>query len=165
MAVFVSNSRSIMQASWVQWRLNRPVHATRLSSFMWHMLCVRMCCVRLWNINMRYKNSLSIADSIYHKTKINPSRPSHVYSLVNHALNGSDNGLSPVRCHAIIGTNAGLLIIGASFQWNFNQHSTIFILENAFENVTAKWPSCLLVLQVLNAISDISLFTRAHVKC
>ena len=35
-----------------------------------------------------------------------------IYASVNYTINGSDNGLSPGRRHAIIWTNAGLLLIG-----------------------------------------------------
>ena len=42
---------------------------------------------------------------------LNSLRPSDTYALVNYAITGSDNGLSLVRCLAIIWTNAGLLSI------------------------------------------------------
>ena len=51
---------------------------------------------------------------------------------------GSDNGLSPDRCQAIIWTNAGILLIwtlGNKLQWNINRILYIFIRENVFENV------------------------------
>ena len=43
---------------------------------------------------------------------------------------GSDNGLSPGQRQAIIGTNAGILLIEPlenKLQWNFNRNSYIFI--------------------------------------
>ena len=48
------------------------------------------------------------------------------------AITGSDNGLLPGRCQAIIWTNAGITLIGSlsirnMLQWNFNQNSNIFI--------------------------------------
>ena len=46
---------------------------------------------------------------------------------------GSDNGLSPERRKAIIWTNAGILL-----HWNSNRNSSIFIEENAFENVVCE---------------------------
>ena len=36
----------------------------------------------------------------------------HIYVLVTYATIASDNGSSPVRCQAIIWTNAGILLIG-----------------------------------------------------
>ena len=36
----------------------------------------------------------------------------HVYASVNYAIIGSDNGLPPRRCQAIVWTNAGILLIG-----------------------------------------------------
>ena len=35
-----------------------------------------------------------------------------IYALVNYTITGSDNGLSPGWCQAIIWTNAGILLIG-----------------------------------------------------
>ena len=53
---------------------------------------------------------------------------------------GSDNGLSPGRCQAIIWTNAGILLIGRmgtkSNEILINVYS--FIQENVFENVVGK---------------------------
>ena len=49
---------------------------------------------------------------------------------------GSDNGLSPGWCQAIIWTNAGILLFGPLVT-NFNENSYIFIKENPFENVLA----------------------------
>ena len=51
---------------------------------------------------------------------------------------GSDNGLLPGRCPAIIWTDAGILIIeplGINFSEFFIEYKYIFIQENAFENV------------------------------
>ena len=53
-------------------------------------------------------------------------------------ITGSDNGLSPGQCQAIIWTNAGMLLIwplGNKLQWNVKRNSNIFIEENTFENV------------------------------
>ena len=66
---------------------------------------------------------------------------------------GSDNGLSPGRCQAIIWTNAGILLMGPfafrnKLQWNLNRNMRIFNQENAFENVVSQlaaiwsWPQC-----------------------
>ena len=59
---------------------------------------------------------------------------------------GSDNGLSPGRCQAIIWTNAGILLIGPprnKLQLNFNLNSYIFIQENPYENGVWKMASIL----------------------
>ena len=62
--------------------------------------------------------------------------------VVHLTIIGSDNGLAPGRRQAIIGTNAGILLIGSfnrdKRQWNFNQNSCIFIQENALEKVVCK---------------------------
>ena len=64
---------------------------------------------------------------------------------------GSDNGLSPGQCQAIIWTNAGIVLIwtsGTNFSEIFKRNSCIFIHENAFENVICEmaailsWPRC-----------------------
>ena len=49
----------------------------------------------------------------------------HIHASVNLAGIGSDNGLSPGRCQAIIWTNAGSLWIGP-LRTTFNQDTTIF---------------------------------------
>ena len=53
------------------------------------------------------------------------------------AIIGSDNGLSPGRCQAIIWTNAGILLSGPrnKCQWKLYRHRYIFIQEYAVENV------------------------------
>ena len=38
----------------------------------------------------------------------------HIYASVNYTATGTDNGLAPVRCHAIFWINAGLLSIGTN---------------------------------------------------
>ena len=55
---------------------------------------------------------------------------------VNYAIIGSNNGLSPVRRHAIIWTNAGLLMTGP-FGDKFQLHSSlnISVQENQIFNV------------------------------
>ena len=55
---------------------------------------------------------------------------------------GSDNGLLPERCQAIIWTNAGILLnwtLGKKLNRNLN----IFIQENGFENVVWKMSAIL----------------------
>ena len=44
----------------------------------------------------------------------------HIYASVNYTIMGSDNGLSPGRRQAIIGTNAGILLIGP-LRTNFSE--------------------------------------------
>ena len=54
---------------------------------------------------------------------------------------GSGNGLVPNRWQAITWTNADWLSIGPlrnNFQWKINRNSSIFIQENAFENVISE---------------------------
>ena len=51
---------------------------------------------------------------------------------------GSDDGLSPGRCQAIIWTSTANIVywtLRNKLQWNLNRNSYIFIQENAFENV------------------------------
>ena len=59
---------------------------------------------------------------------------------------GSDNGLSPGRRQAIIWTNAGILLIWpleTKFSEFFYRNSSIFIQENALENVVCQMASIL----------------------
>ena len=53
---------------------------------------------------------------------------------------GSDNGLSPARCQAIIWTNAAILLINSWEQTSENVTRNFYILfiENAFQNVVRK---------------------------
>ena len=52
------------------------------------------------------------------------------YALPNQTIIGSDGGLSPVRCQAIVGTNTGLLSTGPlrTYIWN-NRNILTFIVE------------------------------------
>ena len=43
---------------------------------------------------------------------VNSSSLSATYASVNSVNIGSDNGLLPIQCQAIIWTNAGILLIG-----------------------------------------------------
>ena len=68
------------------------------------------------------------------------------------AISGSDNGLSPVRCQAIIWTNGGLLLIG-TLATNFN---VIWIKLQQFSHKksnlkisSAEWPPFYLYLKML----------------
>ena len=67
---------------------------------------------------------------------------------------GSDNGLSPGRCQAIIWTNAGILLIGTLGTNNSeisNQMSFLFIREIAYENVIWKMAAILFRPQCVKA--------------
>ena len=57
---------------------------------------------------------------------------------------GSDNGLSPGRCRAIIRTNAGILLTGPL------GNLYIIIQENAFENTVCKMAAILPRPQCVN---------------
>ena len=52
------------------------------------------------------------------------------YALPNQTIIGSDGGLSPVRCQAIVGTNTGLLSTGPlrTYFWN-NRNIMNFIVD------------------------------------
>ena len=60
---------------------------------------------------------------------------------------GSDSGLSPGRRQVIIWTNAGILLIRNTFQWNLRQNSYIFSQGNAFENIAWKMSAILSLSQ------------------
>ena len=76
---------------------------------------------------------------------------------------GSDNGLSPGRCHVIIWTNAGILSIG-TLGTNFSE-ILIEILTFSFKkmrlkNSSAKWRLFCVGLNELTGISSVSWFPR-----
>ena len=59
---------------------------------------------------------------------------------------GSNNGLSPDWCQAIIWTSAGILLIGplrTNFSEIFSRNYNIFIQENVFESVVCEMASIL----------------------
>ena len=64
---------------------------------------------------------------------------------------GSDNGLSPVRCQAIIWTIIVNWTLRNKIKWNFNQNSYIFIQENVFENVICEMAAILSQHQCVNS--------------
>ena len=54
---------------------------------------------------------------------------------------GSDNGLSPILCLAIIWASEGLLLIRPMrkiLEWKLNQNFKFFIEEDVLENVVSK---------------------------
>ena len=66
---------------------------------------------------------------------------------------GSDYGLSPGWCQAIIWTNAEILLIGplgTNFSENEIEIYTFFIQENTFENVVWKMAAILSRPQCVN---------------
>ena len=73
----------------------------------------------------------------------------HIY-VGKLTITGSDKGMSTGRRQAIIGTNAGILLIGPS-ETNFNQKQKILIENHTFslkkmhlQMSSAKWrPFCL----------------------
>ena len=78
-------------------------------------------------------------------------RATHI--CVSNLIIGSDNGLSPGRRHAIIWTNAGILLIrpwGTKSRAKFTRNSHIFIHENALENVVWKMAAILSRPQCVN---------------
>ena len=86
---------------------------------------------------------------------------------------GSDNGLSPGRRQAIIGTNAGILLI-RPLGTNFND--ILIEIHRKFKKMhlkmsSAKWRPCCLDLNVLNGGIQIMLlnfeiiFNTSHTKC
>ena len=71
----------------------------------------------------------------------------HIYVSVNWVSIGSDNGLLPARCQAIIWNNAGILLIGplgTSFSEIQIEIENLFIHENAFLRLSSGkwWPFC-----------------------
>ena len=73
--------------------------------------------------------------------------------ISNLIIIGSDNGLSPGQCQAIIWTNAGILLIrtwGTNFSEILSEIYTYFIQENAFENVVCEMSVILSRPQVLS---------------
>ena len=73
-----------------------------------------------------------------------------IYTLVNITIIGSNSGLSPGWCQAIIWTNAGIWLIG-HFGTNlsdiFNKINIFFYPENTFESV---------IYEILSKMANIS---------
>ena len=87
------------------------------------------------------------------------------YASPNKAIIGSDNGLSPDQCQAIIWMDAGLLShgpLGAYFSdiWIKIKYTTIFIEENDFENVVCKLAATLFQSEVLRSGVKPCTYTR-----
>ena len=78
-------------------------------------------------------------------------RLSDAYVSVNYAIISSDNGLPPVRRHAIIWTNAGLLLIRPiHFSGLLIESQTFSSKKNAFENVVCRMAAILFRPQGVN---------------
>ena len=72
---------------------------------------------------------------------------------VNKAITGSDNGLLPAPCQAIIWTKAGLLPfkpLANEFNWNLNQNKAFSFKKMHLKMWSAKWQPFCLSLNVLH---------------
>ena len=86
----------------------------------------------------------------------------------NLAINGSDYGLSPGRCRAIILTSAGILLIGP-LGTNFREiliEILKFSFINAFESIVCEMAAILSRSQYVNKRCSVSIITlrRLHFK-
>ena len=73
--------------------------------------------------------------------------------VIQHISIGSDNGLGPIRCQAIIWTNAGILLIrplGTKFREILTETHAFPFKKNAFENVVCKMAAILFRPQGVN---------------
>ena len=76
---------------------------------------------------------------------------------------GSDNGLSPGRRQANIGTNARKIVnsnLRNQLQWNLKRNSRIFIQENAFEKVVCEITPILSRPRYINSSWPSATYTR-----
>ena len=75
--------------------------------------------------------------------------------ICNLAIIGSDNGLSPGQRHAIIWTNAGILLIGhlgKKFEILFEIHQFLF-KKMHLKKLSGKWqPFCLNLIMLTDVI-------------
>ena len=87
-----------------------------------------------------------------------------IYASLNCVINGSDNGLSPVRRQALIWINAGILFIGP-LGTNFSEISIemqTFLFKKMCLNVSsAKWRPFCLGLNVLNMMAFFAIGSEA----
>ena len=73
-------------------------------------------------------------------------RPVTHKSVSKLTIIGSDNGLSPGRHQAIIGTSAAMWLVRTlknKLRWSLNRNSCIFMQGNAFENVVCEMTTIL----------------------
>ena len=70
------------------------------------------------------------------------SADAYIYALQNQVIVSLGNNLSPVRRQAIHYLNQHWIILiwtlRNKLQWNLNKNTTVFIQQNAFENVICK---------------------------
>ena len=111
-----------------QWSLFLRVHLTMSQHyFIWWCVAeqVKHYLKLWWSIDSYYYLNQLLSRSLAHFsiTSLNEfthwGRVTHI-CVSNLTITGSDNGLSPVRCQAIIWTNAGILSIG-SLGTNFSE--------------------------------------------
>ena len=100
--------------------------------------------------NVNLKNNFNRGQFLTHGGRV-----THIY-VGNLTIIGSDNGLSPGRRHAIIRTNAGILLIGTlgtNFSEILSEIHTFSLKKMHFKMSFAKWrPFCL----GLNALISIN---------
>ena len=93
---------------------------------------------------------------------VNSLRPSDAYICGSRlTMTGSDNGLSSERCQAIIGTNAGILLIGhlgTNYSENLIKILIFSFTKNAIESVICEMAAILPRPQCVNScrLSDIT---------
>ena len=93
-----------------------------------------------------YRISTAIFNDVIKSTKALTHRGQVTYICVGKiSIIGSDNGLSPSRCQAIIWTNAGiLLILRTNFSETLIRIQTFSFKKMHFKMAAAKWrPFCL----------------------
>ena len=89
----------------------------------------------------------------------------------NLAIIGSDNGLSPGQCQAIIGSNAAILLIrnlGTNFNEIISEIHTFSFKKIQLKMSSVKWRPFCVCLNVLNIMSDTQLCENkmeVQVKC
>ena len=105
------------------------------SLMIFHNFCLRF-------INSEIANGITMSQRVL----INSSPPSTAYMSVNRISIGSDNGLLPIWCQAIIKTNAGLLSIGpygTNFRGILIKKQNFSFIKMHFKMSAVKWqPFC-----------------------
>ena len=99
---------------------------------------------------------------IKHNTCVNNSGDAYIYIYIyiSKLISiGSNNGLSPGRCQAIILTDIVNWTLRNKLQWYFNRNSYILIQENAFENVVWK------IAAILSRSQFVKLSNLRHSYC
>ena len=91
-------------------------------------------------------------------------RVTHIYVGTNNSI-GSDNGLSPIRCQAIIWTNDGILLIGplgTNCIGILNEIHRFSFKKIRLKVSSAKWRPLCLGLNVLTKWPDYAYFQTRH---